>query len=128
MLFTLNYLKELPIYESVKPYQLNGFTELSKEQQTNCVFEELTDVVVEDVRDARYDCRIEKEGFEFMRAPTRCALNPQVFEREAPDVNGIIQDYLQETMEVVRERFNACGVVTIDWRVLCLFVIVFRSH
>lgn len=119
MLFTLSYLKKLPIYESVKPYQLHGFTELSKEQQTNCVFEELTDVVAEDLRDARDDCRIEKEGFEFRKVPTRCALNPQIFEREAPDFNEIVQDYLQETMEVVRERFNACGVVTIDWRVLC---------
>lgn len=128
MLFTPNYLKDLPIYESVKPYQLHGFTELNKEQETNCVFEDFTDVVVEGLRDTRDDCRVEKEGFEFMRAPTRCALNPQVFEKDAADASGIIQDYLQKTIEIVRERFNACGVIAMDWRVLRSCMVVSRSY
>jgi hypothetical protein len=118
MLFTMKFLKELPIYEVVQPYKLHGFPELSLEQQTNCVYEEIKDVVAEDLRDSKYKCRFENEGFEFMKAPTGCALSAEVFERDNLDVNNIVQDYIQETINVVRERLDARFVLAIDWRVI----------
>lgn len=118
-MFTLKFLKELPLYDATKPYKLHGFPELSNELQSNCVFQEFGDVLVEDVRDATDKCRIEDDGFEFVRAPTRSALSPQVFEQDTVDGNDVVQDYVEETMGLVRERFNADYVITIDWRVTC---------
>ncbi|KAL8742784.1 MAG: hypothetical protein Q9190_004792 [Brigantiaea leucoxantha] len=116
MQFTMKFLKELSIYETVQPYKLHGFPDLSVEQQTNCVFEEIEHVVAEDVRGSENKGRIEEEGFEFTKVPTRCALSAEVFERDSLD--NIVRDYIQETMDLVRERLNARFVVTIDWRVM----------
>ena len=114
MLFALKFLKELSIYDVNKPYKLHGFSALSEEQQINCEFKEFVDIVIEDLRDVRDKCYIEEEGFEIIRVPTRCALSPQVFETDAYNINNTIQDYVKEIMDLVRERFNARCVVTID--------------
>ena len=117
MLFTMKFLKELPIYDVEQPYKLHGFPELSPEQQTNCVFDEY-EVTAEDVRDLPDKCNIEREGFEFMKIPTRCTMTADVFESESLDANNTVGDYIQETMDLVRERLDARFVVTIDWRVV----------
>ena len=106
------------MYDVIQPYKLHGFPELSLEQQTNCVFEEYEDVTGLDVRDLPEKCDIGREGFEFMKVPTRCTLTAEIFEKDSPDSNDIIQDYIQETMDFVRERLGAHLVVTIDWRVM----------
>lgn len=85
MLFTMKFLKELPIYEVVQPYKLHGFPELSVEQQTNCVYEEIEDVLADGLRDSKSKGRFEEEGFEFMYAPTGCALSAEFFERDNLD-------------------------------------------
>jgi hypothetical protein len=117
MLFTMKFLKELPLYKDVQPYKLHGFSEPSEEQQTNCVFEEIKDVVAEDLRGSGKTCSLEVEGFEFMKAPISCSLSAEVFERDGLDTNDILRDYIQETMDLVKERLRAPIVVTIDWRV-----------
>jgi hypothetical protein len=117
MLFTMKFLKEIPLYKDVQPYKLHGFSEVSEEQQTNCVFEEIKDVVAEDLRDSGKKCSLEAEGFEFMKAPISCSLSAEVFERDGLDTNNIVRDYIQETMDLVKERLRAHIVVTIDWRV-----------
>jgi hypothetical protein len=50
-LFTLKILKELPLYETVQPYKLHGFPELSDTQQTNFVYEEVEKINVTDIRE-----------------------------------------------------------------------------
>jgi hypothetical protein len=106
MLFTMKFLKELPIYETVQPYKLHGFPELSAEQQTNCEYKEIKDVVVEDLRGFKRKCCLEEEGFEFVKAPTRCTISAEVFESDSHSGNRIVQEYIQETMDLVKRGWT----------------------
>lgn len=117
MLFTLKFLKELPQYATEQPYQLHGFPELTDEQRTNCVFEHVEHVAAENVRGNVKRFRLEEHGFEFVRAPTRCTLTADTFEGEDTQANKTVEDYIHETMDLVKERLNADSVLTIDWRV-----------
>jgi hypothetical protein len=118
MPFAMKFLKELETYKRNKSYKLHGFPDVSVELQSNCVFEEIEDVVAEDLRDSRDKCHFEEEGFEFVKAPTRCALSAEVFEGDDLDLNDIVRDYIQETMDLVKERLGARSVLTINWRVI----------
>ena len=122
MTFTLKFLKDLPIYQDVQPYRLHGYPELSEEQQTNCVYEEISGIHVEDLRNCKRMPRFEVEGFEFMNAPSRCNLSAEVFETEDSDMNKIVQDYVEETMQLVKDRLHSRSVITIDWRVSRYYV------
>ncbi|KAI0101400.1 hypothetical protein GGR51DRAFT_336070 [Nemania sp. FL0031] len=117
--FTLKFLKRLSLYDRVQPYRLHGFPELSKEQQTNCVYENIECIDVRDIRNIRDRASIpciNQTGFEFISAPTKCALSAAVFESGTADADAILDEYIQETMEVVKLRLGASSVVTIDWR------------
>jgi hypothetical protein len=117
MPFAMKFLKELETYKRNKPYKLHGFPDVSVELQSNCVFEEVEDVVAEDLRDSRDKCHFEEEGFEFVKAPTHYTLSAKVFKGDDPNLNDIVRDYTQETMDLVKERLGARSVLTIDWRV-----------
>ncbi|KAJ8132087.1 hypothetical protein O1611_g1535 [Lasiodiplodia mahajangana] len=119
MTFTLKFLKRLSLYDQVQPYRLHGFPELSDEQQTNCVYENIECTNVQDIRNIQDGSSIphlSQAGFEFFSAPSKCSLSATVFESDAADANAIVNDYIQETMELVKSRLCATSVVTIDWR------------
>src|SRR4051812_16941496 len=101
MHFSLKFLKELALYEEVQPYRLYDFPELSQEQQTNCVFETVHGVSAQSLRDIDWKPSIANEGFEFVKAPTRCSLAAAVFESERAESKSVLDDYLRETMNLV---------------------------
>lgn len=117
MLFTLKFLKQLPLYETVQPYKLYGFPELSASQKSNCVYEAIDNVHAIDVRSTMNKFRFEVEGFEFAKAPTKFCLNAAVLENETDSAQTTIHAYLQETMDFVKKRLKASRVLTMDWRV-----------
>lgn len=116
MAFTMKFLKDLPIYQDVQPYRLHGYPELREEQQTNCVYEEISGIHVEDLRNCKLMPRFEEEGFEFIDAPSHYHLTAEVFETEDSVMNKIVQDYVHETMQLVKDRLHSRSVITIDWR------------
>jgi hypothetical protein len=116
MQFTMKFLKELPLYETVQPYKLHDFSEINEEQQTNCVYEE-RQVLAQDLRGSKRQPKFEVEGFEFMDAPTCCILDPAVFETEGPQPDSVVEAYINETMNLVKKRLGVQFAVTIDWRV-----------
>lgn len=114
MHFTLKFLKELSLYDEVQPYKLHGFPELSEEQQTNCVYENIDGVDAQDVRDSKKTPHLGQEGFEIMKAPTSCALSADVFENDSVGMNNILADYIRETMNLVKSKLSADSIMTID--------------
>jgi hypothetical protein len=112
MAFTTKFLKDLPIYQDVQPYRLHGYSELSEEQQTDCVYEEIDGIHAEDLRNCKCMPRFEEEGFEFIDASSRCHLSAVVFETEDSDMDKIVQDCVQETMQLVKDRLHSRSVIT----------------
>lgn len=117
MQFTLKFLKEPPLYNTVQPYNLHGFFDLGEAQQTNCVYETVDEVTAQDIRLIEESPQLGREGFEAISAPTRCTISAEVFENDSAGMNEILADFLQETMDLVKSKFNADSIVTIDWRV-----------
>lgn len=116
MQFTMKFLKELPLYETVQPYKLHDFPELDEEQQTNCVYEE-RQVFAQDLRGSKRRPTFAVEGFEFIDAPTSCVLKDTVFETEGHQPDSVVEAYINETMDLVKKTLGVQFAVTIDWRV-----------
>lgn len=112
----MRFLKKLPAYKDVQPYRFHDFPNLSEEQKTNCEYEEVEGVVTQNLRDVKESCHFGEEGFEFVKAPTRCVLSAEVFENDGIE-NNILEHYLQETIGLVKDRLNAQSASIIDWRV-----------
>ncbi|KAI1133649.1 hypothetical protein F5Y10DRAFT_228277 [Nemania abortiva] len=86
--FTLKFLKRLSLCDQVQPYRLHGLPELSNEQQTNCVYENIECTNVQDIRNIRDGATIpsfNRAGFEIIKAPTKCVLSATVFGSDAAD-------------------------------------------
>jgi len=113
----MKFLKELPLYQTVQPYKLHGYPDLADELQTNCVYEEVDDIQAEDLRISKRDCHFDVEGFEYIRAPSRCRLTAETFETDGDIENAVVQAYIEETMATVQRRLRAHAIFTIDWRV-----------
>jgi hypothetical protein len=119
MQVTLKFLRDLPLYQREKPYTLHGFPDIPAEQQTNCEYEEISDIEAHDLRGSTDMPVLEEQGFEYLIAPSHCNLSASTFEQDLPSDYSVdpVSAYLQETMDIVKEKLNASLAVTIDWRV-----------
>jgi hypothetical protein len=111
---SLQFIRELPLYQREQPYELYGYPEEQFESQTNCKFE--TKYV--DAKDCRRhdDVSIEKHGFMFKSHPSACPLDAKYFETVGGD-QSVVRQYLEETIELIRETFKPVDVICFDWRV-----------
>ena len=122
MFFTLKFLKRLAVYDDVQPYRIYGHPELTPEEESNCEFEVIPDILAKDIREFQDTCCLDEEGFEVMNSPSHWAINAEIFEKKTSQSDEVIVGYLEETMAIVKKRFQASSVVTIDWRVInCFF-------
>jgi len=113
---TLKFLKDLPLYKEEQPYELYGFPESTSSRITNCEFEELSDIDIEDVRGREGDFTIENCGFQFFNAPSSIPLIPENFETPGAHEDVIIA-YLKETMGIVEKKLGSPRTICFDWRV-----------
>ncbi|KAL8792442.1 MAG: hypothetical protein Q9195_004975 [Heterodermia aff. obscurata] len=113
---TLKFLKELPLYESVQPYKLHGFDGVEASAQTNCIYEDAHDILIEDLREKHVRLCINESGFEFITQPSRYNLKAEHFEVVGHG-EAIIVPYVTETMDIVRRHMKAQKVIAIDWRI-----------
>ena len=113
---SLRFLKDQSLYESIQPYKLHGFPEVEATSQTNCIYEDVHDIYIEDIRESLDDFRIDRAGFEFIKQPSNYDLKAEYFE-VAGQGEKIIVSYVKETMGLVRRHMKAKRVIAIDWRV-----------
>lgn len=117
MKFTLKFLKDLPLYDTVQPYKIHSHPDIPEELQTNLSFEHIDSINARDARDLIAPCLIEKHGFEFLNCPSRSLFTSDSLCSDSPRSAATLQDYIQESMGLVERRFNAEKVITMDWRV-----------
>ncbi|KAF2810716.1 uncharacterized protein BDZ99DRAFT_462061 [Mytilinidion resinicola] len=109
----LKFLCKLPLYESVQPYDLYGYPEQQAETQSNCQFE-AKPVSTRDIRELG-NTTIETHGFTYFHHESKCDLNSKHFEEVKAD-KTVVQEYLYETIDMVRKKLDAVDVICFDWR------------
>jgi hypothetical protein len=113
---TVKFLRELPKYEVEQPYELYGYPMRESEKITNCEFEYVRDLKVENARPSMKTFKLRDSGFEFVHHQTKIAFTAENFE-SAGNQSQIVNAYLEETMAMVKKKVGASDVVCFDWRV-----------
>ncbi|KAI8632562.1 hypothetical protein F5Y19DRAFT_421704 [Xylariaceae sp. FL1651] len=113
MLATLEFLADLPLYDSEKPFVLYGFPD-HIQPKTNCQYEVHDKVTVQDARGHEQDYRLDECGFEFHRWPSACDLRAEIF--ESIKGKATIWSYLHETISIVERLAKPSEVFCFDWR------------
>jgi hypothetical protein len=116
MRFTLKFLQDLPLYKTERPYKRHGFAKLPAEEQTNCIWNEVQGIFAQDLRNFQNATSFEEEGFEFIKAPTKCTLRAEAFETESSQ-DTTVEDYVVETTNFVKEKLDPLLATAIEWRV-----------
>ncbi|KAF9769846.1 hypothetical protein IL306_012659 [Fusarium sp. DS 682] len=109
----LQFLCNLPIYKHEQPFELYGFPEQQCDVRTNCKFES-KDVNVTDARLVR-DLDITSYGFTFLKHKSACPLESKHFETVGGETT-VLKQYLEETIELVKDMFTPLDVICFDWR------------
>ncbi|KAK7420404.1 hypothetical protein QQX98_002827 [Neonectria punicea] len=117
MISGMKFLADLPVYDTEKPYVLIGFPDAPKEAQSNCIFDTAVDIELNDVRDwACGNSTLDEYGFEYLSHKSNVSLDSNAYlgESSSPDV---VNDYLSETLGLVKQRFPLSQVIIFDWRI-----------
>ncbi|CZR48094.1 uncharacterized protein FPRO_12704 [Fusarium proliferatum ET1] len=113
----LSFLKDHPLYEVEKPYQIISGLAAST-WQTNCVFESVPGIRIINCRDHMSDFTIEANGFEFFKSPSTHLLDHGFVGSQEKNIRDeAIECYLRSTIAQARKRFNATEIFCFDWRV-----------
>lgn len=113
MILPLRFLRDLPVYHEVQPYELYGISSEDASLLTNYVFKNVN-VFIEDVRKIDEPCSIDGAGFQLIKHQSAVSLKAHHFEYGSEIVN----QYLEETRELVRRETGAGRVIVYDWRVI----------
>lgn len=92
---TVEILGELPKYEQQQPYELYGYPIRESEKMTNCEFEYVRDLQVQDARPSMKNFGLQESGFEFVRHKTQVAFTADNFEsagNQSQDINAYIEE------------------------------------
>jgi hypothetical protein len=108
---SLEYLRNLPLYEEEKPYWCfkqpeEGF-DPNKQRLDNLEFEHYPGIHIQDIRECKADAHIDDCGFQVLSHKSR-------FDRF--DKASDFQEYKAETEWLLRRHMNAVYVKTYDWR------------
>ncbi|KAF4461389.1 hypothetical protein FALBO_11815 [Fusarium albosuccineum] len=100
-----------------KPYEIIGVpeSEVPPHLKTNIVYETQDSVQVTDLRSVQPQPTLEGEGFTWIHHRSKHVSEPHVFHDVDLD-NGIVELYLQETIEMVKKKTGAKDVFVYDWR------------
>lgn len=127
MLTQLRFAEDRDIFRKEVPYEVFGYPTPTSERITNCLFEDIDRVKIEDVRDSpeqRYS--LDTTGFTYIHHHSQCELDSKYFEKAGSSVenNPTVLAYLDETIQLVKDQINAKKVICFDWRVgvFCYFL------
>jgi hypothetical protein len=128
VLASLNHLKDDPLYQAQRPYEvwldeklLNGLP------KTNVQFELYHDVPVVDVRSVGMETfSIEEEGFQFLHQefPDHFEISGSDAANSSPEQRQSILGYLDHMADFLCKSFGGEKAVSYDWRVSTAFCFV----
>jgi len=114
---SLKFLKALPLYKTVQPYKLHDCVDMDVDcPETNCEFETIVDIPIQDMRGRVESFSLDQEGFEILRCPSQYAIAAEHFESPSA-ADEIALAYVKETMDIIKQHMNAVEIIAIDWRV-----------
>ena len=109
---TIEYLEDLPLYETEKPYWCllppHEDFDPNKHRVDNLEFELRPNITISDIRDAKEDLTLETSGFQVLSHHSECSALPQTVE----DVSA----YKTETEIMLKENLNAAFVKCYELR------------
>jgi hypothetical protein len=115
MLASIEFLADLPLYKHTQPYELYAYPNNGSHKESNCEFK-TAEIEVSDIRGKHADYSIANNSFTIVKQATKCVLDASVLEK-APEGNEVVNEYLKETMEIVKENLGGTKVICFDWRV-----------
>lgn len=99
----LQYLKDDPIYDTVKPLQVTpNFAD--REGRTNVRLEMGADETIKDVRDAEGNFSLDEHGFKYVKAPTNFkewSSQPKIAENYLPELEALLKAELEGCDEIM---------------------------
>jgi hypothetical protein len=110
----LSFIADDARYEQEKPYDII-FADPSEPRKSNCIFQSVDAINIVDCRPHFHDFDLQQHGFQFLRHPSQVPI--QLLMSPNEDSKALIEQYLSETISLVREKFKAKLVVCFDWRV-----------
>jgi hypothetical protein len=118
MMASLSFIADLPLYRSLKPFEIIGLSkeEVPDEHKTNIVYETHDTVSISDARTTDEALSLETCGFSWVQH--RSFYVPDITPFVLLDESHIVmQKFLQETIEVAQKILSASHVFIYDWRV-----------
>ncbi|KAH8768681.1 hypothetical protein F5882DRAFT_509081 [Hyaloscypha sp. PMI_1271] len=113
MQISLIYLSDLPQYKTEKLYELWIPTEPGV-PKTNREFTDYHGINLTDARENTTTFDFETTGFKFFHRPSKFPVAEQDFQgSECPEP---VEKYLRETVDLMKELFDAELVICYDWR------------
>lgn len=104
---TFQYIQDSPRFQTENPYFYQGPLEPDEElSRTNVTFEAHSNVLVRDLRSVQKLVSLNDHGFELLRHPSLLIHNL--------DEAGILDQYLQETNNMLERELNADVVICYD--------------
>jgi hypothetical protein len=105
---TLQYLSDLEKYKHEKPFHLTQLPGQEESEFTNLEYSTRSEISLHDARGHESEFTLDTHSFAFVRVPSQV-----VFDKtDAAD-----DQYVRETIELIRERFGAERVICYDIRV-----------
>lgn len=121
MQISLEFLSELPLFETEKPYEL-FLHEIPEElPKTNCEYTTHNDIPIVDARSVDKVFSLDDCGFSFLPAAGYPA--PSIEEFESVNATDIIVSYLEDTISFVSRHIKADRILCFDWRVGFIFLL-----
>jgi len=109
----LSFIADDARYEQEKPYDII-FADPSEPKKSNCIFQSVDSINIVDCRPHFHDFELRQHGFEFLQSPSKVPI--QLLMSPAEDTEELVEQYLSETISLVRDKFKAKLVVCFDWR------------
>ncbi|KAF2191376.1 hypothetical protein K469DRAFT_370108 [Zopfia rhizophila CBS 207.26] len=115
MLVSISFISDLPLYKEEKPYTLHGQVAEGR-KRSNCHFTVHDRIEVSDVREREDSFTLLQHGFQFTRHFFSVLISTSDFQAENLGT-GIVKNYLDEVIALVKAETNASKVVLFDWRI-----------
>jgi hypothetical protein len=111
---SFQFLSELPLYETEKPYELFMYTIPEGLPKSNCEYTQHDCIAVNDARGIEDDIRLQDCGFCFLRADHVPVPTMDCFES---GTQVEISQYLNDTVSLLQQHLSADRILCFDWRV-----------
>lgn len=107
-LASMNFIADIPLYHSEKPFNCQA-KDLPGGEITNLVFETNSGIPVQDVRGRQNEFTLKEHGFMFVNHESQV--------KSEVGSMDFIHQYLEETIGLLKQQFQADKVICYDLRV-----------